>query len=41
MKRDVEFVRFPEENHDLSRAGRPDRRLERLRHILRWWDERL
>jgi dipeptidyl aminopeptidase/acylaminoacyl peptidase len=41
MKRDVEFVRFPEENHDLSRSGRADRRVERLKHILRWWEEKL
>src|SRR5258708_12982014 len=26
----VEMVRFPEESHDLSRIGRPDRRVERL-----------
>ena len=37
MKRKVEFIRFPEENHDLSRAGRPDRRIERLRRIQAWW----
>jgi dipeptidyl aminopeptidase/acylaminoacyl peptidase len=41
LRRDVELVRFPEESHDLSRTGRPDRRLERLRHILRWWRSRL
>jgi dipeptidyl aminopeptidase/acylaminoacyl peptidase len=41
MKRKVEFVRFPEENHDLSRVGRPDRRLERLEIILRWWKKYL
>ena len=33
LKREVEFVRFPEENHDLSRAGRPDRRVARLDRI--------
>ncbi len=41
MKRPVEFVRFPEENHDLSRAGRPDRRVARLSIILDWWKRRL
>ncbi len=41
LKQEVEFIRFPEENHDLSRSGRPDRRLERLKCILRWWEERL
>src|SRR5260370_35657700 len=35
----VELIRFPEESHDLSRAGRPDRRVERLRRIA-GWDER-
>lgn len=30
------FVRFPEENHELSRAGRPDRRLKRLDEYLSW-----
>jgi dipeptidyl aminopeptidase/acylaminoacyl peptidase len=41
MKRDVEMVRFPEETHDLSRSGRPDRRVARLKHILRWWKRHL
>ncbi len=34
----VELVRFPEESHDLSRSGRPDRRLERLRRIAAWYE---
>jgi dipeptidyl aminopeptidase/acylaminoacyl peptidase len=38
LKREVEFVRFPEEFHGLSRHGRPDRREERLKHIIRWFD---
>jgi pSer/pThr/pTyr-binding forkhead associated (FHA) protein len=33
----VELVRFPEEAHDLSRSGRPDRRVERLRRITNWY----
>ncbi|HXN92318.1 MAG TPA: prolyl oligopeptidase family serine peptidase [Candidatus Sulfotelmatobacter sp.] len=33
----VELVRFPEETHDLSRSGRPDRRVERLRRIAAWF----
>jgi dipeptidyl aminopeptidase/acylaminoacyl peptidase len=33
----VELVRFPEESHDLSRNGRPDRRVERLRRIAGWY----
>ena len=34
----VELVRFPEEHHDLSRNGRPDRRVERLRRIASWYE---
>src|SRR3989441_2083147 len=34
----VELVRFPEESHDLSRNGRPDRRVERLRRIGAWFE---
>jgi len=41
MGKTVEMVRFPEEPHGLSRHGRPDRRLARLEHILRWFDKYL
>ncbi|HEV2035946.1 MAG TPA: prolyl oligopeptidase family serine peptidase [Candidatus Dormibacteraeota bacterium] len=34
----VELVRFPDESHDLSRSGRPDRRVERLRRIAGWYE---
>ena len=34
----VEMVRFPEESHDISRNGRPDRRVERLRRIAGWFE---
>ena len=34
----AEFVRFPEESHDLSRSGRPDRRLLRLERIVGWFE---
>ena len=37
MRKKVEFVRFPEEPHGLSRHGRPDRRLARLNWILKWF----
>src|SRR5437899_6852757 len=37
----VELVRFPEESHDLSRSGRPDRRVERLRRIAAWYERYL
>ncbi len=37
LGQDVSFIRFPEEGHDLSRSGRPDRRLQRLEAILEWF----
>ncbi|GGJ39914.1 S9 family peptidase [Deinococcus roseus] len=33
---ETRFVRFPEENHELSRGGRPDRRVVRLKEYLNW-----
>lgn len=33
----TEFLRFPDEGHDLSRSGRPDRRVQRLEAILEWF----
>ncbi|MCP4567039.1 MAG: S9 family peptidase [FCB group bacterium] len=41
MKKTVEFVRFPEEPHGLSRHGRPDRRIARLEWILKWFNRYL
>lgn len=37
----TEMVRFPDEPHGLSRSGRTDRRIVRLQHILRWFDQYL
>jgi len=37
----TELVRFPGENHELSRGGKPGHREERLQHILRWFREYL
>jgi dipeptidyl aminopeptidase/acylaminoacyl peptidase len=38
---DTEFVRYPDEFHGMSRTGRTDRRIERIKHILRWFDKYL
>lgn len=38
---ETEMVRFPDEFHGLSRTGRTDRRIARLNHILRWFDQHL
>ena len=32
------MVRFPGENHELSRSGTPSRRLQRVQHVRRWFD---
>jgi len=32
------MVRFPNESHELSRAGQPGHRVERLEHIVGWFD---
>lgn len=37
----VRMVRFPGENHELSRSGRPDRRIHRLEEYLGWLDRYL
>jgi dipeptidyl aminopeptidase/acylaminoacyl peptidase len=37
LRREVRFVRFPAENHEMSRSGKPRHRLERFRHILEWF----
>lgn len=37
QRKEVLFVRFPDETHELSRAGRPRHRLERFRFIIEWF----
>ena len=39
MKVDTVMVRFPGETHELSRSGRLSHRVERLRHIVGWFDK--
>jgi dipeptidyl aminopeptidase/acylaminoacyl peptidase len=33
------MVRFPGENHELSRSGTPSRRVQRLQHYHKWFDK--
>jgi dipeptidyl aminopeptidase/acylaminoacyl peptidase len=40
-KVDTDLIRFPEESHNLSRSGRPDRRVERLQRIVGWFEKYL
>ena len=41
LKRPTVMVRFPNENHELSRSGKPWHRVERLQHIVSWFDKYL
>lgn len=41
MKKPVVMVRFPGESHELSRSGQPWHRIERLEHIVGWFDKYL
>lgn len=41
LRRDVAFVRFPNESHGLSRSGKPTHRRERLERIVGWFDKYL
>jgi dipeptidyl aminopeptidase/acylaminoacyl peptidase len=41
MKIDTVMVRFPGETHELSRSGKLSHRVERLRHIVGWFDKYL
>ena len=38
MKKPTVMVRFPGESHELSRSGNPWHRVERLQHIVNWFD---
>ncbi len=41
LHRTAVMVRFPGESHELSRSGKPMHRVERLQHILNWFDKYL
>ena len=39
LKQPTVMVRFPGETHELSRSGKPWHRVERLQHIVGWFDK--
>ena len=41
LRKPTVMVRFPGENHELSRSGKPWHRVERLQHIVGWFDKYL
>lgn len=41
LRRPTVMIRFPGESHELSRSGKPWHRVERLEHIVNWFDKYL
>jgi dipeptidyl aminopeptidase/acylaminoacyl peptidase len=37
LGREVEYVLYPEEHHEMKTNGRPDRRIDRMERILAWF----
>jgi dipeptidyl aminopeptidase/acylaminoacyl peptidase len=40
LGREVEYVLYPEEHHEMKNHGRPDRRIDRLERIIAWFESR-
>ena len=41
LRREVEYVLYPEESHTYASTGRPDRRIDRMTRMLDWFDRHL
>jgi dipeptidyl aminopeptidase/acylaminoacyl peptidase len=41
LGREVEYVLYPEEHHEMKNYGRPDRRIDRMERILAWFQRYL
>jgi dipeptidyl aminopeptidase/acylaminoacyl peptidase len=41
LEREVEYILYPEEHHEMKNYGRPDRRIDRMDRILAWFDRYL
>ena len=41
LRREVEYVLYPEESHTYASTGRPDRRIDRMTRIIDWFDRHL
>ncbi|MGI8824315.1 MAG: S9 family peptidase [Chloroflexota bacterium] len=39
LGKETRFIVYPEESHGLTRMGKPSRRVERMEHILAWFDK--
>lgn len=41
LRREVKMVTFPSGGHEISRSGKPSLRVERIQHIVDWFDQHL
>ena len=41
LDREVEYILYPDEHHEMKNYGRPDRRIDRMERILAWFDRYL
>ena len=41
LEREVEYVLYPEEHHEMKSLGRPDRRIDRLERTLAWFSKHI
>ncbi|PLR84679.1 peptidase [Bacillus canaveralius] len=39
--KETKFIRFPESNHELSRSGKPQLRIQRLNYITEWFKDHI
>jgi dipeptidyl aminopeptidase/acylaminoacyl peptidase len=39
LRRDVVFIRYPREGHEMSRSGEPRHRVDRLNRMVDWFDQ--
>jgi dipeptidyl aminopeptidase/acylaminoacyl peptidase len=38
LGREVEYILYPDEHHEMKTYGRPDRRIDRMERMLAWFD---
>ena len=41
LGKEVEYILYPDEHHEMKSSGRPDRRIDRLERILGWFERHL
>ncbi len=41
LGREVEYILYPDEHHEMKTSGRPDRRIDRLERIVAWFERYL